>query len=222
MTTIGQKINKGRLILIECISPVDAFNGRNETASLSNVCKLIGHETLSISVKSVSDFKETCKYVSSMDKYQDNENTKSLFIHLSTHGSSSGLCFGADEVRWEDLFEYVEPICKMTYPGQKIFSISSCYATKQKLTSKITREHMNSEDFSPPKYIFVPSDDSISWDNAVVGWTILFHQLPQMSVEEKQKVKDLLKAISKLGIGKFRYYRWDDTLNSYKIYSANG
>jgi hypothetical protein len=212
----GMKFNRGRVFLIECVSPIDVLDGTNEIASLSRICEQIGHKTASYHVKTISEFETVCKFIGSMGEYPDVEDNKTLFIHLSMHGSGSGLCFGYETLSWKNLVKYVQPIYKMDYPGAKIFSISSCHAASQKLSAEIEKDYDKSENFIPPKYIFIPCEDEIAWDDAIVGWTILLHQLPGVQVDDKRQVQKLLNSIYELGVGKFRYYRWDDEKEKYR------
>lgn len=211
---------KGRIFIIECVSPIDALNGTNESESLRSICEQIGHKTALFAVRNVSEFKNICKYIGSMDEYDDSGNKKTLFIHLSMHGSDNGLAFGKEKLKWGDLFSSVQPICQMDYPGEKIFTLSSCYAINQKLSKNIEETFTKLNDFIPPKYLFFPIDNTINWVNAIVGWTILFHQLPEMEIDDYKKVKQLLNSIHKLGLGRFKYYRWNDTEKKYKHYES--
>jgi hypothetical protein len=109
----------------------------------------------------------------------------------------------------------------MEYPGEKVFFISSCYAANQELSKEIRKNYSKSGDFKPPKYLFIPCEETIYWEDAFVGWTILFHQLPDVKVDEQQHVKRLLDSIHQLGVGKFRYFRWDEDDEKYRTYEPS-
>lgn len=220
LNIIQEKFNKGRIFFIECISPIDALSGINEVSSLRNICDQIGHKTAFFPVKCVSEFKSTCSYIGSMRYYEDVDNKKTIFVHLSMHGSKKGLAFGSEDLKWEKLFSFVQPICKMKYPGEKIFTISACHAMNQKLSISITKNYKKSKNFVPPSYIFITDNEEVSFADAIVGWTILFHQLPNISLDNYERVKGLLNSIKELGIVKFKYYRWDITRKKYKFYEV--
>jgi hypothetical protein len=185
------------------------------------ICNQIGHKTALFQVKSKAEFQNTCKFISSMDQYKDDENKDTLFIHLSMHGSETGLAFGCEDLKWKDLFDYVKPICTMKYSGEKIFTISACYTVKQKLSKDLKKAYDKSDNLFPPRYLFISNDVKINWSNVIVAWTILFHQLPEIKITDNNKVKELLESINKLHLVQLKYYRWDDKEKKYKWHTAN-
>jgi hypothetical protein len=215
-----KKFKNGRIFIIECVSPIDSLSNTNEGESLKNICDQVGHQTALFKVSNLPEFRRVCKYIGSMDQYEDSEDNKTLFIHLSMHGSKAGLAFGGEDLKWKDLYRYVQPICKMKYSGAKIFTISSCYGINQQLSKSIEKIFKSTEDFSPPKYLFVPSSNTIYWSDAIVSWIILFHQLPEIAISDNKKVQRILDTIYKLGLGKLRYYRWVAADEKYRQYTA--
>lgn len=212
-----------RIFIVECPNPMDLLQERTELQSLEKICKLFRHEVYTFLVKSSAEFKRVLRYISTIDGDVNNkkDNDEPLCIHISAHGydDGSGLVFGADDLEWEDLTKALLPIMKedIQYKGSKILIISACYANKQKITKEINKKKNNIRDgLTPIKYIFIADEDEVKWQDAVVAWTILYHQLPHSDLDKPDTVKSLIRKMKESGFGNITYFRWDEERERYR------
>lgn len=213
-------MNKLRLFIIECPNPMDLLAGRSESQCLEKACKLVGHDITTFQVLSKDQLVTVCNYISTI--FDGNSSDGLLIcIHLSGHGNEDGLSFGKDFVKWKNLFEVIQPICSVTKSRDRVvFVISACGAGKQKLTQELEAECRKNNEFIPPKYLFVIMDEKIRWDSAVVLWTVFYHQLSEVSLDDnsKEKIQVILCKIKGLRVGGIQYHRWDDNRKDYLTY----
>lgn len=208
-----------KVFIIECPNPIDLLRERAEYQSLEKVCKLMGHDSASFLVKSKQELITVIKYISTIDAEHDEDDKKNehLCIHLSTHGNRKGLVFGTDFLDWDDLAMTLEPLYNLPdYPGNLILIISSCGTNQQKFTLKIKNKIKDTH--KPPQYLFVFDEEKVHWNDAVLGWTILYHQLPKINLDNKTSVQAVLKRIKQASLGNIKYYRWDNINLKYKKY----
>lgn len=206
------------IFLIEAIGPYEMLQDISEGESLKIVCNQIGHDVAYFKTLSESDLENACNFIKTIPYFESQPKKKSLCIHLSAHGNESGLTFGDKHLSWEDIFNKIKPIFEMDYDKPIILCISACNAKHQKLTLKLKANARFIEDFKVPKYIFVTADDEVPWARAIVGWTILYHQLPEINISNSKRIQEIIDMIDNLGLGKFRYYRWDQKDREYKKY----
>jgi len=199
-----------RVFIIECPNPVDLLQERSEIHTLEKANKLLGHEVATFVVKSRGELETTCQYISTLHMQYGRRgrrrNEPPLVVHISSHGNEKGLVFGKDWVSWDDIFKTVRPIYKEMpfYNGQKILIISACGAGNQTLTQTFTKK---SKYFDPPDHFFATGLDDVGWDQAVVSWTILYHQLPLTEMRD-DRIRKVLDSIRELSLGTIFYYRW--------------
>lgn len=212
-------MSKLKVFIIECPNPNDLLQRREEARSLESICDLFGYELYTFKIKSKNELIEVFKYISTINSNDDH----TLCIHISAHGNNDGLRFGYEHLTWDTLAGIFSWACKkdINYKGKRVFIISSCMSKYQQLTS-VFKVMFTGGDIVPPKYIFVSGDESIKWEDAVVLWTILYHELPKVELDEKKKVQDILDRIKGASLGNLYYYRWDDTQNIYRMYKARG
>ena len=207
----------GRVFILESPNPLDLLENRGERASLEQVCKLLGHSVSAFLLRDAHELRQTFKYISSI---QGKEKDKTpLFIHLSAHGDENGVAIGRDEVSWIDLASNVQEMYSELcyYHGPVILILSSCGANKQKLTSKLAEGlKKTKEAFIPPEYVFVFNQDTVSWSDAIVSWTIFYNQVKRIDFDEKLNIQSLLKNLYKSGYGNLKYFRWDSASSKYK------
>ncbi|MBF0502794.1 MAG: hypothetical protein HQM09_21850 [Candidatus Riflebacteria bacterium] len=110
-----------------------------------------------------------------------------------------------------------QPDRHVDYNKPIILCISSCGAKHQKLSIKFKSNNKSLGDLIVPRYIFVTADDEVHWSKALVGWAILYQQLPEIDFADNIKIKNILRNVDELGLGNFRYYRWDTKSRKYKI-----
>ena len=108
------------------------------------------------------------------------------------------------------------------YYGPVIFIISACGAGEQKLTSELIKVEKSDGLLDIPAYLFVTADKVVAWQDAAVAWTVFYHQLSEVDLEDKAAMQN---AISKVLIAcgvRLRYYRWDSEYEIYRKYEPSG
>jgi glycosylphosphatidylinositol transamidase (GPIT) subunit GPI8 len=196
----------GRVFILESPNPLDLLENRGERLALEQVCKLAGYDAWTFLLRNAQELKQTFSYISSIKGDKDDKTP--LFIHVSVHGNDSGIGVGPDIITWDNLAKTVQQMYARLryYHGPIILILSACGANKQKLTAELT-EGVNSarEPFIPPEYIFVFSDDTVLWTDAVVTWTIFYREVSYLDFIDKTVVQDLLNRLHKSGFGNLKY-----------------
>ncbi len=215
--------NSLRLFLVESPNAMDLLQGRSEAGAIEKICKLFGHEVASMIVRSKEELKDTLDYVAAIDEEHD-ENERAgapLCVHLGAHGDKDGLEVGKDNISWKELFDQLAPLCESmpAYDGKVILVLSACNAAGQKLTAYITRNHQDYEGVKPPAYLFATEDEAVQWDDALVSWTIFYHQLPTLDLDNIKEVQRMINTIRSVA-AKIVYWRWDDEKQAYRKYSG--
>lgn len=203
-----------RVFIIDCPSPIEILVDKSEFKPLEQICKSMNHEVYTFFVKSKQELIDTCKYISSIDKIERNvEDDIPISIHISAHGNEDGLQFGHDEINWKLLLEVIKPILMMNYREKIHLVISACGTNKQKITKEIT-ELNKIESINPPEYIIVFNKETTTWKDAVLAWTIFYHQA-DVNLSKKGKIQNLLKRIQEAEFGNLIYFRWDPEEKKY-------
>ena len=70
-----------------------------------------------------------------------------------------------------------------------------------------------------PRYLFCTSG-IVTWQDAVVGWTLFYHLLPQLNLRNKRSVQKVLDKLVTVGAGNFVYFRWDSKGRKYLRYEG--
>lgn len=203
---------------------MDLLNAKSEASALEQVCKIFGHKVAKLTAYSETDFIKYCQYISSIDSAHDDrsDNEMPLCIHISTHGNCDGVGFGRDFLRWRELFEAMKPIfTEMNkYKGSVFISISSCEAGNQQLDRLISREWKYTIDLTPPEYIFTTSDDGgVTWDDALVSWTVFYHRIANLRHIRRNSVKSIIDDIKACTQTNLSYFRWDSDESKYLHYN---
>lgn len=216
---IHRRPNYLRVFVLECPDPLDALEGRSEGPVLAAIGRLIGHQVITFLVRSKRELKETCQYVSSIDI--KGEPDRPICLHISAHGNTDGLGFGADTVTWTDLATRIKAFMlpSMQHKGKRVIVLSACHADKQQLTTAIQEVIGSGDNVSPPKYLFCASGN-VEWQDAAVGWTLFYHLLPNVNLDKKETVQGVLDKIRAVGVAQFVYFRWDDLKKRYLRYAA--
>ncbi len=213
-----------RLFFIESVDPMDLLQDRTESQALAEICKIVGHETAVLTAYNKADFRKLCGYISSITSKHDKRKRRSipLCVHLSTHGNEDGLAFGKDFMEWKEIMRSMKPIYTEMedYDGEVILTISACGAGDQYLTEEFHNEWDKNVDFIPPKYVFVTTDEDVAWDDALVSWSMFYHQLPRADLDNKASVQKILDKIKISETGNLRYFRWDEASEQYLSYSG--
>lgn len=212
-----------RIFVLESPDPIDALQDRSEGPALVTIGRLIGHEVLTFFVRSKRELRETCSYICSLDSRNDGHRdpNRALCLHISAHGNANELGIGADDVRWEDLAKTLKPFmtARMRHVGQRVVVLSACHAERQQLSKAIESLVKDGECEEPPAYLFCTSG-RVPWQDAAVGWTLFYHMLPDVDLDNHAAVRRILDRIKEVGVGHFYYFRWDRTKKKYRRYAG--
>jgi hypothetical protein len=215
MKIIGKRPkNYLRLFVVECSGPIDTMEGRSESAGIAALAKLIGHAVLSFQTHSLNALREHCAYIGSMCDVANEDLTKPLCLHISAHGGTDGLLFGGNHVDWTTLLKAIQPVLTHKYEGNRILVLSACYANQKELANAIAAAVRADSKLKPPHYIFCATDE-VSWPNAAVGWTLLYHLIPNVNLNDKNQVQKMLTKIKSVDAPSFAYFRWDEQTRRY-------
>ena len=75
-------MSDGRIFLLESPNALDLLEGTGETTSLSQVCKLFGHDFASFLIRDQQELGQTLMYISSLG-WRKRRGKLPIFIHLS-------------------------------------------------------------------------------------------------------------------------------------------
>ena len=213
-------MSNGRILLLESPNAIDLLEERGETSSLEKICKLLGYDTATFLLRDRSDLESVLLYISSVG-WSNDDSAAPLFIHLSCHGSASGIAVGPHDVEWDELAGTVLKMFKeiykegtdFCYPGPIVLVLSACHANKQKLTRIIKARHKAGEVTYPPEYVFVTTDPEVAWQDAVVTWTIFYRHASEFDFADDRTKRDVMTFLQRMkasGFGELAYWRWDD------------
>lgn len=221
-------MSDGRVFLLESPNALDLLEGTGETTSLSQVCKLFGHDFASFLIRDQQELGQTLMYISSLG-WRKRRGKQPIFIHLSGHGSDEGLAIGSDDVSWKQLATLVVETFREIYSHRKPYAgpivlvVSACKTDGQTLRDHFSAAYRKKTLNRPPQYIFVFEDTRIDWRDAVVTWTMFYREAPEINfknAQEKDAVQELLERVNRAGYGKLRYFRWDRKARQYKTHVA--
>ncbi len=203
-----------KIFIIESPSPNDVLDSRNERNSLENVCRMFGHKAASFTTYSKKDFRIIVKYISEINI----GNNDFFCLHLSCHGNDEGIAIGPDFIKWEELSTFLIPmLTKINLKDKWIIILSACGANEQKVTKSITNLSDNKkDDISPAKYFFVYNELEVPWNDALLSWTILYHQLSKITRLDREDIQNILTRIKYSELGNIIYFRWDNNRKKYK------
>ncbi|KAA6461905.1 hypothetical protein DYQ86_09670 [Acidobacteria bacterium AB60] len=201
---------------------MDLLQKRGEAPALEEACALIGHEVQSLIAKSKAEFKELCRFISDIDSDHDRRSRKRVpvCLHIAAHGNENGLGFGKDTVKWDELFDILRPLCAMRhYDGDFILVMSACGATQQRLTTHFAKKAGKA--LRPPAYLFTTAEAEPTFPDALVSWIVFYHQLPKVSLIDKDAIKRVLKRVKAAGTTTLKYSRWDSERKRYLQYTPD-
>ena len=208
---------KIRIAIIESPNPIDLFDGRSEAKALEATCNLMGHQAISFFAKSKADFKSIINYLSSSDSsHAERHPSLPLFLHISSHGNSGCVAFGNDVVEWDELIEYLLPLLRnSSYEGKLALSISACGSGDNSLSIHAKHAFGRSAKVKMPSYIFSILGDTVHWDDALIGWSLLYHKISQIGIKNRNGIIDALQKIQACTNVKFSYRRWCEVKNKF-------
>lgn len=215
-----------KVLVIEGPNALDLVEGRGERNSLEQVCKLFGHDVASFFVQDEFELHRTLTYIGAISRHPA-AGTAPLFVHVSVHGNRKGISVGPDTISWEELAQMTVRMYDDldNYLGPVVLVLSACGANEQELTDLLKAKRDQFEIVHPPEYVFVFSDKTVRWTDAVVTWTIFYSQVAGIefdasSPKEVAKVQHLLGRLDSSEFGKLTYYRWDESDEAYKRFSS--
>jgi hypothetical protein len=204
-------MSKIRVAIIESPNPIDLFDGRSEAKALEASCNLIGHQAISFFAKSRADFQSIVKYLASSDSIHAASNPSlPLFLHISSHGNAGCVAFGGDVVTWDDLTKDLTPLLENSdYDGKFALSLSACGSGENSLSIHAKKIFGKSSDIKMPSYIFSILGEVVSWDDALIAWTLLYHKISKIGIANRESIMDALEKIEACSDVRFTYRRWD-------------
>jgi hypothetical protein len=178
---------------------------------------MFDHQASSFFTYSSDDLDKIIKYLGKV-KLVTNDI---LCLHFSCHGNSDGIGIGSDFIDWLSFTKLLGPIFMNKKIGKQTFIIiSSCGANGQEITDKINSfSESNRKTLNCPTYFFVYNEDKVPWDDALLCWAILYHQLSKLTTINKKNVQAILKKINLFG--SLMYFRWDETKLKYLKFIPN-
>lgn len=211
-------MSKIRIAIIESPNPIDLFDNRSEAKALEASCNLIGHQAISFFAKSRSDFQSIINYLASSDSIHASQNPSlPLFLHISSHGNGGCVAFGADVINWDDLTTDLTPLLgNSEYKGKLSLSISACGSGENSLSIHAKKIFSKSSNIKMPSYIFSILGDDVNWDDALIGWTILYHKISKIGITTPSLIIDALEKIEMCTCVKFTYRRWSEEESKYR------
>ena len=209
-----------RIFVMESPDPMDLLQGRSEAQSLQSACALIGHEVATMLVRSKDELATACEYVSSMDSKHDHTQrpTLPLCVHVSAHGNTDGIGIGRDLLTWKELFLTIKPLCHKlpAYAGKVVIVLSACCLSDQQLTKAIQAAQRSDRKLAPPAYLFTTAEESLAWPDALVSWLLFYHKLPNVCLDEREAVQEVLRKVKEAGAATLLYHRWDVGKDQYR------
>lgn len=207
-----------RVFVIESTSPLDLMDGRSESRTLEQICKMMGHNVTTFFAKSKSEFDNICEFISSIELVErDESKDEPICIHISSHGDEDGVLFGKDELSWKDLADSLIPIFSMDYQNDFFLAISACGTFNQSAHTHLKKQYKE-RGIKPPKYIFSINEDEVDWKDAILTWTILYRQIEDLDSNKRRDFQNLLNKIIESGFGNLKYNRWDNKNQRYMSY----
>jgi len=205
-----------KIFIIESPNPNDLLDSRNERASLESMCKMFGHQVGSFFTYTKADFENIIKYISKVEL----EDDELLCLHISCHGNSNGIAIGNDFIKWKDVSVLLIPIFENEKIGKKtIVILSSCGANNQKITTRINQLDEDARrDYHFPNYFFVYNQEEVPWTDALLCWSILYHQFGKLNNIDRENVQSILKDINRFG--SLKYFRWNEEELKYKSFTT--
>jgi len=208
---------KIRIVIIESPNPIDLFERRSEAKALAASCNLMGHQAISFLAKSRGNFKSVINYLASSDSsHAERYPSLPLFLHISSHGNAGCVAFGSDVVDWEDLVKDLVPVLKNPdYDGKFALSISACGSGENSISTHTEKVLKRSPKIKMPSYIFSILGEAVAWDDALIGWSLLYHKISQVGIKDRDLIIDALEKIYKCTSVEFAYRRWSEDKEKY-------
>lgn len=204
------------IFIIESPSPNDLLERRNEAESLKSVCEMFEHKIAEFLVKDKDELKSCIGYLGELEL----SKKEYVCFHFSCHGNDDGLWFGKDFVSWSKMSKIIKPLLNnKSLKNRYSFIISACGANEQTLSTKLSEVVFDSETkIYPPEYIIIYDESDVIWSDALLSWTILYHQLSDEQSIDKKKLQLLMKRMKTVGFGSLMYFRWEKDDLQYKRY----
>lgn len=213
---------------VESPSAADMLGGRTESQTLQSVCKMLGHEFASMTVRSNTEFSSALGQITSINEKHlpKSKRRRPLCVHIASHGNDCALGFGPHSMPWKvvakKLWEFTKNMAH--YSGPLILVISACGADKQTVTIEFTRYAKQKDAPSPAQYVLTTiSDDQgeVYWEDSVVAWSIFYQQIGSAVLDNRSDIMSIIDKIALVGCGGLKYFRWDSGKKKYFAYESN-
>jgi hypothetical protein len=171
-------------------------------------------------VRSKGEFETALIYLTSINPalIPQRQRKWPLCLHIAAHGDEEGLSLGAEDASWKYLAKQISSFIKKNdYPGPVLVVISACGAGQQQVTKELENLVANQE-FEPPAYLFV-TDGDVDWRDAVVAWSIFYHNIGRAVLEQKHEIMTIMDKIRLAGAGTLKYFRWDGKRSKFRPYT---
>lgn len=213
---MASKVKRMRVFAIESPSARDVLANRTEAHTLQAVCKLLGHEFASTVVRSKGEFNTAVNHITTIheDGLSKEQRGRPLCLHIAAHGDEDGLALGPDSASWQYLAKQLRGFsCAMDhYSGPLLLVISACGAEHQGITEYFAEYAKSTPGFRPAEYVIATvgnEEGEVYWRDAVVAWSIFYHQIGSAVLDHREDIKVILDKIKLVGAGELKYFRWD-------------
>ena len=107
------------------------------------------------------------------------------------------------------------------YRGPTVLVISACDSDEQGLTRYLSRAFSKGEFKSPPSYVFLISDSTVYWADAVVTWTIFYRKVLDLDFrvgKSGDKIEQFVKKLKSSRFGNLVVFSWNPDKGKYLRY----
>lgn len=154
------------VFIIESPGALDNLQGRNEREPLEAVLKAIGLQAESYNVREADDF--TDKFVEITRKLKSMPAPIHPIIHISAHGTKDGIVLtNRDVVSWSNLARLLAPLNQIC-DDMLFVAMSACHGY---------HAFEMACDFKEPYRCLVGPLGEPSWEDTLLGYSILYHLL---------------------------------------------
>ncbi len=200
------KTSFGDLTVFHFEAPRSSDLGRvvEEAPLVQAACRLSDHRFVPFRPTNSNQFKESLRYVfGTWRAPQDAKRKPQFVLHLSCHGNDDGINIGGERLTWTELGSALnESVGTKDIPF--VLTISACGGRTANNLSQMFNGIVH------PVYIF-SFGASVAWSHAALTWAILYNKIPELKVEDKDAMQDLVNTIHALSLGELRYHRWNGT-----------
>lgn len=101
------------------------------------------------------------------------------------------------------------------YDGKFALSISACGSGDNSISIHTKKALSHFPNAKMPSYIFSILGETVAWDDALIGWTLLYHKISQVGIQKRENIIDAIDKIQACTNVAFSYRRWSDEDGKY-------